>query len=282
MNLKDFSPDLSRDAVFSPCSRKAFEFWPEFASGNFCMEDIWAQYWWLINLSHLSYCNEKTINDVLEGKVRLIKVFRARTQMAFAVEIEDYTCLVFQGSCTPEDQMLDISFLPKKEDSMSMHRGFNKAFSYIWPEIEAFLSSADSKKLILCGHSLGGALAFITASKVDFHKLVTFGAPRVQFGSKLSIEPERHIRFVNCSDAVPGLPPAIFGFRHVGKMIFIDGEQEIIEDTESNFILSKFTSSSKFFFNGKGFAKGNTPLRTLVDHAPINYSRALSRHLLLK
>jgi len=280
MDITKFSPDLSRDAVFKPCSRVPFEFWDEFKKGHFCMENKWTQFWLAINLCHLSYCQESTLNQILEGKAKLIKIFEVRTQMAYAVEIGDFVYLVFQGSCKPEDTIIDLEFLPKKEESLSMHRGFIKAFSYLWPEIETFLKAVDENKLIITGHSLGGALAYILSTKTKFCKLITFGAPRVIFGNSDKVENEKNYRFVNCSDAVPTLPPAIFGFRHFGKMIFIDEAQGIHEDIGNKFLLTKFNASGKFLLNGKSFGKGNAPLKSLVDHAPINYSRALSRHLL--
>lgn len=283
MNIAEFSPDLSRDAVFRPCSREPFEFLEKVRSENLCMENSRVQFWWAANLCHLSYCHENKIKETLSTLGEDLKIFRARTQMAYSIIIDGYTFLVFQGSCSPEDTVLDLNFFPKKEESFSMHRGFHKAFTYLWPEIELFLKGADKNKLIITGHSLGGAIGYICSGKTEYYKLITFGAPRVHFGtSGIEADNDRHLRFVNCSDAVPTLPPAIFGFRHTGKMIFIDSEQGIHQNTGSKFILSKLTSSSSFLLKGKAFTKGNAPLKSLADHAPVNYSRALSRHLLLK
>ena len=275
-----FTPDLSSDAVFRPCSRRTFDFFDDIADLNLCMESRWLQNWWAINLCHLSYFPKNQIEEILSEKAQLLQVFEKRTQFAFAVKVEDLTFIIFQGSCTPEDTLIDLNFMPKKHEALSLHRGFAKAFNYIWPQIQEYLKCVDSKKLIFTGHSLGGALALLASEKYECLKAITFGAPRVIFGSQKYLTFYNHFRFVNCSDAVPGLPPAVFGFRHSGKLMFIDSDQQIHQEPKHRFFISKVSASSKYFFRGKGFIKQNAPLKSLVDHAPVNYSKALSRHLL--
>ncbi|MCM8525394.1 MAG: lipase family protein [Lentisphaeraceae bacterium] len=279
MDINKFAPDFSKDAVFIPCSRKPFEFYGEVELCADCMENNYYTAWLTSNLSHLSYCPENKISEIISGKGELLKIFKERTQFAYAVKIDNTVFLIFQGSCSREDAFLDANFFPKKEESFAMHRGFSKAFSYLWPQIETFVNELKDEKLIIAGHSLGGALAYIASTRVRFHSVYTFGAPRVSFGN--SDHSQKNIfRFVNCSDIVSTLPPAVFGFRHAGKMIFIDEDQAIHEDIGNKFILKKIKASGRYFIKGSGFSTVNAPLKSLVDHAPVNYSRALSRHLL--
>ena len=281
MDLDRFLPDFSRDAVFRPCSREPFEFYEEGDLSDFCMDKVFNMAWWAINFCHLSYCSEKKISELIEGKGELLEIFSVRTQFAYAVKMGDLVFIVFQGSCSREDALLDMNFLPKKSDSLALHRGFSKAFNYLWPQIQKFIQNYDTAKIVLTGHSLGGALAYIASTKFKCHSMYTFGTPRAVFGKSQENGGPIH-RFVNCSDLVSTLPPAIFGFKHVGKLYFIDGGQEILEDIGNKYILSQVKSSGGYLFKGNSFSRGNAALRSLVDHAPINYSRALSRHLLTK
>lgn len=68
---------------------------------------------------------------------------------------------------------------------LPVHIGFNHAFNSMLPDIRQFISSAKATGYIHCiGHSLGGAVASLTADWVSRNtansvKLYTFGAPRV-------------------------------------------------------------------------------------------------------
>ena len=279
MNIAKFAPDLSRDAVFIPCSREPFEFIGEGRLSRICMENIYHISWWAANLCHLSYCSENKISELILGKGEILEFFRERSQFAYAVKIEEVIFLVFQGSCSKEDAVLDMNFFPKMEESITMHRGFAKAFSYLWPQLEKFLEKYKESKIIATGHSLGGALAYIASTRFNCDSVYTFGAPRVIFGSQES-STAKFFRFVNCSDLVTTLPPAIFGFRHVGQMFFIDDDQRIHDNIGNKFIVKKMKASGAYLMKGSSFSKGNAALKSLVDHAPVNYTRALSRHLL--
>jgi len=88
-------------------------------------------------------------------------------------------------------------------------------------------------KLILTGHSMGGALAQLMALEMHTRNtlppnfwIVSFGSPRVgnpDFArvTNEQIMPARNIRFVNEADPIPWLPLRSSGFRHAGTEIWI-------------------------------------------------------------
>ncbi|MDT2044718.1 lipase family protein, partial [Providencia stuartii] len=70
-------------------------------------------------------------------------------------------------------------------------------------------SDSKIKKLYICGHSLGGALALLHASELRNNNplLYTYGSPRVFTGSGVNaLESIIHFRHVNDADTVTSVP----------------------------------------------------------------------------
>lgn len=109
-----------------------------------------------------------------------------------------------------------------------VHRGFKKEVDDLWPEIEKRLIEND-KTLWFSGHSLGGAMATICAGRCFLshipsmpHSLYTYGSPRVGNKRYINYCDIDHIRWVNNNDIVTRSPPVLFGYRHVGKEMYLD------------------------------------------------------------
>ena len=96
-----------------------------------------------------------------------------------------------------------------------VHRGFYGAFVAVRAFIEPYLTDffTSNHTVIVCGHSLGGAIALLLAdwlTKIPGSPsvvLYTFGAPRA--GNTTFVESAKglvHHRLVNHQDPVPGMP----------------------------------------------------------------------------
>lgn len=109
---------------------------------------------------------------------------------------------------------LDARQVPYAEGVGQAHRGFYEAFLATKGFVEKYLDAfhRPEHSIIVCGHSLGGAIALLMAewlrrSWSENTQLYTFGAPRagdrafVQGASALT-----HHRLVNHNDPVPGVP----------------------------------------------------------------------------
>tara|TARA_B100000123_G_scaffold267829_2_gene241738 strand:- start:475 stop:1275 length:801 start_codon:yes stop_codon:yes gene_type:complete len=129
-----------------------------------------------------------------------------------------YVC--FRGTDSYQDAKknlkinLDYFILPNFENGFfpSVHKGFLEQFNSVKDFICRNLNK--NKKIIFCGHSLGGALAALASlyfsylyNSLEF-KCITFGSPRVGnylFSRLFNYRVKTCYRFINDKDPVPNL-----------------------------------------------------------------------------
>lgn len=158
--------------------------------------------------------------------------------------------IAFRGTRESQDwKISNLKMFPvfiKNCDTTSkirVHRGFQKTLYYM--DKTTKLSSIDAllkhlkdldlitnRKIVITGHSLGGALATLFSVKIraimpnvienQLQEIVLFGAPAVGlkkfkiFYNELN---EKTVRIINGSDVVPFTPPAFY--YHVGQELWI-------------------------------------------------------------
>lgn len=158
---------------------------------------------------------------------------------------KDYLVIAFKGSDSKDDWMKNFRLLHddkllswKKQSPSSgringrVHSGFHTAVNSNLSNLKCLVKkkhSQEFRKIILTGHSLGGAIAILTAAAFskddDFccKKIVyTYGSPRVgdtkfrvYFDASKDIN---HYRFEYGYDSVPHLPLAR-PFNYIGKIL---------------------------------------------------------------
>lgn len=168
----------------------------------------------------------------------------------------DYIIIVHRGTQKKHDWFIsNFPFRRKKlihfdgsiENKVKVHRGFQSTLDFgditsnqtslqaIFKYLEKL--KIDDRKIVITGHSMGGALATILATKLRYwisiqnqavdkskhikpiYLVATFGAPAVggeDFKDFYAELKDCTYRMVNEFDAVPFAPP-FFGYRHVGK-----------------------------------------------------------------
>ena len=122
--------------------------------------------------------------------------------------------IAFRGTQQGRDWLTDALVVPVPYAGRLCHGGFVAAHASVWKEVEKHIDP--KKRTLICGHSLGGALAELSAAKLngkhDNINLVTFGKPNVFFkGFKRPMKLDTQISCVNGSDAVARIPRLCYG-----------------------------------------------------------------------
>mmetsp|Transcript_19712 Transcript_19712/g.35687 ORF Transcript_19712/g.35687 Transcript_19712/m.35687 type:complete len:465 (+) Transcript_19712:115-1509(+) len=145
-----------------------------------------------------------------------------------------------------------------------VHEGWYSAFIPVIDEIEEVITPliecGQPKRIIVCGHSLGGALAtaclgwilqrYELSGLLCKHKLlqVTIGQPRFgleSFNAWLRLATAdmenqgrfKHARLVRSLDLVPALPPQWIGYKHLHPKILLTGGNEILLRPDDDVIM---------------------------------------------
>ena len=140
-------------------------------------------------------------------------------------------CVAFRGTEPTQwsDIKADLKIRKVKCPTGFVHRGFRDALNEVWDDVSKWLREQKREDVFFTGHSLGGALATLAASRwnsITTH-LYTYGSPRVG-GRKFvkSFLTSNRYRFRNNNDIVTRVPFEILGYKHVsgdgGKFIYFD------------------------------------------------------------
>ncbi|KAL8778747.1 MAG: hypothetical protein Q9213_007260, partial [Squamulea squamosa] len=132
-------------------------------------------------------------------------------------------------------------------DECHIHRGFKNSWHEVKHAVMENMKKAvkrhPSYRIIVTGHSLGGAIATIAAAelrRIDDHfaretELYTFGSPRIankEAARWLSEQSPYSWRITNENDLVPRLPPREIGYHHMEPEYWIsaNGTHSRVED----------------------------------------------------
>ena len=142
--------------------------------------------------------------------------------------------LLFPGTASLRDARTDakirkVGWL----QSARTHRGFTDAFDSVAARILGAIRERNNCRVILAGHSLGGALATLVADLlardgIAVMGVYTFGSPRVgnwefarQYNDRLA---NVTFRITNAGDPVPWVPFVFGTYRHVAREFYLNRE----------------------------------------------------------
>ena len=154
----------------------------------------------------------------------------------YCVETEGSTLYIyFEDSNGTTDWKNNFDFPAKPYKRMGKtvwfaHRGFMKVWKTLEAHLSPYIMDESIEKIITVGYSHGAAIAvlcheYIWYNRPDLRENIFgygFGCPRVFWGIKTHSLKERWRNFTvirNLDDIVTHVPPAIFGFSHVGNIM---------------------------------------------------------------
>jgi hypothetical protein len=199
----------------------------------------------LAYMSSIAYDNVASINAWNCGRCGKYPLQNVKAFSNTTGDIQGFTgysstiggiILSFRGSSNIQNWIINLSFNQiaySRCSNCKVHNGFYTGFNTVKAtvvsQIQALKALHRDAKIYITGHSLGGALAVISAPDIKdsfgtITEVLTFGQPRVGnsefaswFGSVTS-----HIRVVHYGDIVPHMPPQINGYLHSGTEIWYD------------------------------------------------------------
>lgn len=190
--------------------------------------------------SKLAYESSSTIENVTTsgwGFTEYQPLDHGDTQ-GFIAKADGVVLIAFRGTESLGDWIDNLDVLPAARPYGNVHSGFMEAFRRVERDIRVALPTGTvaGRKVWLTGHSLGGALATITAaefgSALPVTGIYTYGQPRLGNSAVRGFfklhHPDRFMRFVNDDDVVPRVPP---GYQHVGRLIHFDSSGNVQQPT---------------------------------------------------
>jgi hypothetical protein len=166
-------------------------------------------------------------------------------------EIEEDVAQGFSGYCSGLEGLCYTG-----EHKPRVHTGFYNNFLSSVPDIKKYIDpllapDQPARKLYVVGHSLGAGIATLAGCyflmEYDWdtlpHSLVniTAGSPRTCMRSMREVvdtelakkaDKVTMMRIVRNKDVVTTVPPALLGFQHLGRLVFITDKDEIQFDAE--------------------------------------------------
>lgn len=155
-----------------------------------------------------------------------IKIENSKTSTtAYLINKGNRQYVVFRGTQQARDWIFNLTAFPWRYKGRWVHGGFMLAHRSIWKELECHLDP--DKEIIFTGHSLGGALAELSAHCCRYYsrvRLITFGKPNVFVRpSKSRMQNlKSQVSFVCGSDMVARIPSLGFCPDKGQTMVYFD------------------------------------------------------------
>lgn len=140
-----------------------------------------------------------------------------KSTQAFITHHDEVVLIAVRGTMELADwwRDADAEQVPFEEGAGKVHHGFYEAYKALKKFVRDYLDRFyNGQKIIITGHSLGGAIALLLAEALRCDKtqrhdvlLYTYGSPRVGDADFVAAAaPLAHHRMVNNNDLIPGVP----------------------------------------------------------------------------
>ena len=230
------------------------------------------------SLAVLAYSKQEQIkwNEYGLELVSWIENKKSDTQ-GFVATRDKAIYVVWRGSESKKDFQNDASIdkVPFINDGEKVHIGFKYCWESVVGDTYDAIDTAienlqgETTDIVVCGHSLGGAVATLYAHSIKKHyphynvKCVTIGSPRVgnkTFKDNYDSYEIDTLRVVHNNDLVTHTP--YIGFQHVNYQLRLDTDGNVLKRDKS---LDALWLYLKAIFSGKN----------IKDHMGDGYMKAL-------
>ncbi|KAK3326676.1 Alpha/Beta hydrolase protein [Apodospora peruviana] len=191
------------------------------------------------------------------GACPQVQTINAKTVLGFTAKITDtrgyigidptrsLIILSFRGSESLQNWITDVLFLKiscSLTPNCKVHLGFAAAWEEVSATVIAGITAAKAAnptfKLIITGHSLGGAVGTLAAAYLrqlgHSADLYTYGSPRVgnePFVKFVTEQAGAEYRVTHTDDPVPKLPPQKADYRHTSPEYWITSLNNVVAST---------------------------------------------------
>lgn len=202
--------------------------------------------------SENAYCDVNTImtrtnKGVLSGFVPTYQFTGHYDQVGYVgyTPSQASIYIVFRGSSDLENWVANVDIIKVDYpycDKCEVHKGFYKAAMEVFPDlfnaVQSLRKQFPSYKVVVTGHSLGGALATLTAMEYLQNDpsasilLYNYGSPRVgntQFAEWYSANMKVRARVTHHKDIVPHIPTSK-RFEHISGEYYEPDDQPYVQN----------------------------------------------------
>ena len=197
-----------------------------------------------VNISQSSYClSEENTWDCLTCNDYNIYENHSLINGELAIygynKAYNYIFIGFRGSTNLENWITNIHFsmIYPYSNNIGIEKGFYNLFESmkieIYNNIKILSKKYNSKKLLITGHSLGGAISTLLNFDVLYNGLeyktylITFGSPRVgnqNFVNEFNKHKSYSFRITHNYDIVPHLPQELLHYNHIQNEIWYNDD----------------------------------------------------------
>lgn len=211
----------------------------------------------VLNISQATYCLPDTVGSSAwecascSPEVTYATTLVTRGELAVIGYIAERDTLFvgYRGSTNIQNWIDNIKVRqesPYRDADVGVEHGMYSLYASLRVDVRSILNNMvtkyDTRRLLITGHSLGGALATLTAFDLLYAKapflvtdLVTFGSPRVgneRFAQYFEEFDVNVTRVTHYYDMVPHVPETFLGYEHVrGEVWFNEPSTTYMECT---------------------------------------------------
>jgi hypothetical protein len=177
-----------------------------------------------VELAAMAYKTKPEIEQRLDDlgfKDEMVAFIQTRLYSCFVIRCDDVTAIAFKGTKNWREQLNNLNVWPQATSHGRIHSGFLYTMNRLGPLLYKLIYGdiLSGRKILLTGHSRGGALAQVFASMLVIaghvpHSVWAFGSPMTgdaTFASLLANIPVTIFQNVsdNGSDQIPLFPPNV-------------------------------------------------------------------------